>query len=126
MRPKRSSVGGDHAVDLGGVGEVGGKHQRLGRADGVADGLEPLGGAGGEREAGALRAEHPRQRAADAGARPGDERDLAGERRLHRLPPVRLAPPRGDRRGRGPQRPPARRSRRADIGWKATATWVSQ
>ena len=25
-----------------------------------------------------------------------------------------------------PQRPPARRSRRADIGWKATATWVSQ
>ena len=26
----------------------------------------------------------------------------------------------------GRQRPPARRSRRADMGWKATPTWVSQ
>src|SRR5690606_32796278 len=77
--------GGDHGVDLLGTGEVGGEDEGL-RPGRGGDGGEPVGRAGGEGEAGALAAEHPGERAADAGAGAGDERDLAPERRLHSSP----------------------------------------
>ena len=80
--------GGDHAVDLG----RGGRGRWAGRGCPAAPmAARTASRRSAERAARARRApsraEHPRERAADAGAGAGDERDLAGERRLHRPSP---------------------------------------